>query len=275
MNWSEFHHPDISWPVVRRRAGTEIMEMLELAAVFLTRGGWGLLNKSCYPNTAAYRNATSRLRRQGLVVQRQAAAETPHLVLSDAGKELLPAYFYPEKHWDRRWNDIWYLLVYDVPEVDRKYRNVFRLFLKRMRMGCLQQSVWITPQDIRPDFDDLSKAANVDAFAYLFESRTVLGLANSAVVEDAWDFDGLNEVQTRYCEVMEKNLESLTGGAYGPDDLTTLLRMSLDAYHAAMVGDPLLPKRLLPANYAGRRVLTLHRKLLMEISAQLEGVSSV
>ncbi len=269
MKWTEFHHPDISWPVVRRRVGIELMEMLELSAVFLTRGGWGLLNQSCYPNHAAYLNATSRLRKNGLVVNRSESGQTPHLTLTAAGKSGLPPYFSPEKMWNRKWNGIWYLLVYDVPEIDRKYRDVLRQFLKRMRMGCLQQSVWVTPQDIRPDFDDLSKAVSIDAFAFLFEAKTVLGLPRNRVVEEAWNFGRLSLLQDRYCEVMEENIDRMEQGNCKAEELGPLMRLALDAYHSVFVEDPLLPMSLCPSNYRGMEVLSLHRTLFSKINERL------
>lgn len=266
MKWTEFHHPDISWPVVRRRAGIELMEMLEMASVFLTRGGWGLLNRSCYPNHAAYLNSTSRLRKNGLIVSRSGNGQTPHLSLTDAGKNDLPAYFSPEKSWNRKWGGIWYLLIYDVPEVDRKYRDVLRSFLKRMRMGCLQQSVWVTPQDIRPEFDDLSTAASLGAFAFLFEAKTVLGLPNNRVVEEAWNLARLCLLQDRYCAVMGENMAQLEQGNCSAEELGMLMRMALNAYHSVFVEDPLLPMSLYPATYRGVEVLSLHRKLFSKIN---------
>ncbi len=245
------------------------MELLDLTAVFLCKGGWGVLNRSCYPSNAAYRTATSRLRKQGLVAWREKESAIPRLRLTPAGKELIPAYFNPEKHWNRSWNKIWYLFVYDVPEADRAYRDVLRKFLKRKRMGCLQQSVWITPQDIRPDFDDLSKVAGVDAFAYLFESRTVLGLPNRRVVTDAWNFDRLQQNQAHYCSVMEINLEQLKKGNHPLDEIAELLRMSLDAYHAAMAEDPLLPEKLHPRGYLGKQVHALNKQFFSELDQQL------
>ena len=274
MKWCEFHHPDISWPVIRRRAGVEIMEMLEMVSLFLSRGGWGLLNQSCYPNQAAYRNATSRLCRRGLVVSRSVGGQTPHLMLSDAGLSDLPAYFAPEKMWEKKWNGIWYLLVYDVPEVDRKYRNVLRQFLKQMRMGCLQQSVWVTPQDIRPDFDDLSKAAGLDGFSFLFEAKTVLGLPSRRVVEEAWNFERLGQLQDHYCGVMEENIRRLEQDACSTEDLAVLMRLAMDAYHGVFSEDPLLPRSLHPAGYRGMEVLSLHRRLFEGLDKHLQVVSS-
>lgn len=273
MDWMRFHHPDISWPVVRRRAGLEIMELLDLAALFFTHGGWGVVNRSCYPNRAAFRNATSRLRRKGLIVSYVEKAKPPRLILSETGRGVLPDYFNPEKMWGRKWNKVWYLLVYDVPEVDRKYRNVLRQFLKRMRLGCLQQSVWVTPNDIRPEFDDLVMAASAGAFAYLFEARTVLGLPNRRVVEDAWNFDRVNELQEYYCSVAEENIARLLEGVHRVEELAELMRISLEGYHGAFVEDPLLPASLLPVDYQGRRALGLHRKLFSEISQQAQGIS--
>lgn len=269
MKWVEFHHPDISLPVVRRKIALEVVEMLELAALFMTRGGWAVLNRSCYPNTKAYRNAVYRLKKAGLVVHREGGGlETPRLQITPKAQGCLPDYFNPEPHWGKKWNRIWYLLVYDVPEKDRGYRNTLRRFLKQARLGCLQQSVWVTPRDIRPEFDDLVKGAAVDAFAFLFESRTVLGLPGREVVNRAWDMDRLHEIQLRYCETIEQNLERLADGC-SEADLGTLMRMGLQAYHAAFAEDPLLPNALLPRGYQGKRAYELHCRLMAGIGDKL------
>ena len=268
MKWAEFHHPDISIPVVRRRIALEMVEMLELAALFMSRGGWAVLNRACYPDKKAYNNATYRLRKAGLVVHRkEGSPDTPRLELTPLAKGRLPAYFNPEAQWGRRWNRIWYMLIYDVPEVDRAYRDVLRRFLKQERLGCLQQSVWVTPVDIRPQFDDLVKAAVVDSFAFLFESRTVLGLPSWRVAEQAWNLDQLYAVQRRYCDTVEENLIRLQAGC-NSEELGRLMRMSLQAFHSAFVGDPLLPQALLPRDYQGKRAWELHCRLMKDISVQ-------
>ncbi|VGO14715.1 hypothetical protein PDESU_03283 [Pontiella desulfatans] len=269
MKWVRFHHPDISIPVVRRKIALELMEMLQLSALFMTRGGWAVLNRSCYPDKKAYRNATYRLRKAGLVVHRkEEGPEIPRLELTPAAKESLPAYFNPEARWDKKWNTIWYMLVYDVPEADRPYRDVLRRFLKQERLGCLQQSVWVTPRDIRPQFDDLVKAAAVDSFAFLFESRTVLGLPNSRVADQAWNLDRLYDIQRRYCETTEQNLDLLAGSC-SDEEVGALMRLALEAFHSAFAEDPLLPSVLLPRNYQGRRAWELHCRMMSAIGQRL------
>ncbi|MEE9369376.1 MAG: PaaX family transcriptional regulator C-terminal domain-containing protein [Pontiella sp.] len=272
MKWIPFHHPDISFPVVRRRMAMEMVELLNAASCFASRGGWAVLNRACYPNRKLYREATYRLRNKGLIIkQSEDATKTPQLVLTKEGELTLPAFMAPEKFWNRKWNDIWYMLIYDVPEVDRHYRDVLRQFLKRLRLGCLQQSVWITPCDIRPEFDDLVKGASVDAFAYLFESRTVLGLPSRRVVDDAWNFDRLYNIQLHFCQVLEKNLERLADDPGSPEELAFLMRMSLDGLQAAYVEDPLLPRALLPSAYQGEKAFQKYQTLMAAIGDKLSG----
>jgi phenylacetic acid degradation operon negative regulatory protein len=268
MNWHTFHHPDISWPVMRRQAGIELLELLELTARLLLRGGWAEANRNTYPSNAAYKTAISRLGKQGLLINKGTGSSMPNLILTEEGAGCLPPYLQPEKYWNRSWNKIWYMLMYDVPESDRKYRNVLRQFLKRKRMGCLQKSVWVTPEDIRPDFDDLTKAANVGAYAFLFESRSVLGMKSEQIAEGAWNFDILEQLQSRFCSVTERNIELLSAGKHTPDELYALMRITADGYHGAMIHDPLLPWQLYPVGYAGKRVLSLYHKLIKEADRQ-------
>jgi phenylacetic acid degradation operon negative regulatory protein len=272
MTWHDFHHPDISWPVVRRHAKIEFMEFLELSSFFLSKGGWAAMNRSCYPSNQAYRSAKSRLLNQGLVTSRSVDGKSPHLWLTEKGKKIIPPYFHPERYWNRKWNKIWYMLIYDVPESDRAYRDVLRRFLKQKHLGCLQLSVWITPEDIRPEFDDLVQAANIDAFAFLFESKTVLGLPNHRIVNSAWDINRLQELQERFHAVTLKNLKRLQSATYPPQDLCNLLKISLNAYHAAMGEDPLLPDCLLPNGYAGKKAYSAHCTLLTEIDKQVKAL---
>ena len=268
--WKAFHHPDISLPVVRRRIGLELLEMLELFGEVAAHGVWAFLNNRSYPNHTACIRATDRLSKQGLLVELQ-GLDTPVLRISDEGSHSLEDYFRPEKQWGKRWSGIWYLLVYDVPEADRPYRNTLRQFLKKQRMGCFQKSVWITPRDIRPQYEDLELAASLGAFACLFEARTVLGMPAEKVVRESWDFDRLYDLQKRFCDVYAENLELLQSPL--APDLDTLMRLAaeeIDAYRIAFALDPLLPNALLPADYKGKEAYGLHVKIIHAIQSKLQ-----
>ena len=267
--WKAFHHPDISLPVVRRRMGLELLETLEFLGDLGLHHMYAVLRNETAPDHRARDRAIDRLAKQGLAVVRR-GLETPTLSISDVGLDSLQDYLRPEKWWNKTWSGIWYLLVFDVPEVDRAYRNTLRAFLKRLRLGCFQKSVWITPRDIRPDYDDLSETAALDAFACLFEAKTVLGMPAEKVVWESWDMDRLYEIQSHFCDLCRANAEALCGSGFvGQEELMDLVSLQLDAYRRAFVIDPLLPNALLPRDYRGREAYALHRDLSAEIRARL------
>ena len=244
--------------------------MLEFLGDVAAHGAWAFLRNRSYPDRSAYYNAVSRLSKQGLVIKER-GLDTPRLRISEEGAGMLDAYLRPEKYWNRKWNGIWNLLVYDVPEIDRSYRNVLRQFLRSHRMGCFQKSVWITPHDIRPQYADLQEAAAVEVFACLFEARTVLGMPSEKVVREAWDFDSLYDVQKRFCGIYTENLEILQGAA--SPDLDTLMRLAgeeIDAYRSAFYLDPLLPSELLPRDYIGKQAYSIHRLVLESIRNRIQ-----
>jgi phenylacetic acid degradation operon negative regulatory protein len=268
MNWKPFHHPDLSLPVVRRRASEEWIDILAgVGEILLTRGRCVEWNKT-YPTSTAYRSAMARLQKKGLIIRTTGHENLPRLILTEAGKRTRADYHDPDRFWSKRWNGIWYMLIFDVPEKERHYRDTLRKFLKQLRMGCLQRSVWITPQDIRPEYDDLEKTASIHAVAYLLESRTVLNEDQEEMVRNAWDFQKLNELHRRYIDIFTENLHAIPHTP-SEDALMELLYLESEAYIQSMACDPLLPRRLHPSDYLGPQVWDLHNQLRTAIAYAL------
>jgi len=242
--------------------------MKDVGEVLATNGRSMIWNKS-YPSQTAYNMAMSRMRKAGLIVRSNTAGKLPCLRLTTEAQNRLPAYHRPEELWNSKWNGIWYMLIFDVPEKERHYRDTLRGFLKRLRMGCLQKSVWITPRDIRPEYDSLEQAANVHAVSYLLESRTVLHQDTAEIVDESWNFDWLNELQERYISVFKKNLKQLKNGNNTAEYVMDLLYAEAEAYIQCMRRDPLLPNELLPQAYQGKDVFYLHRKIRKSIAEAL------
>lgn len=268
--WQWFDTPGFSLPVVRRRIGEELLDLLQMTGEMLVTRGRSLTWSRCFPSTVAYDGARRRLYQAGLVAYRREGGNDPVLRLTAKGEHTTDDIFHPERWWQRRWPGIWYLMVYDIPEKQRSYRNVLRHFLRRLRIGRLQASVWITPRDIRPEYDDLIKAAGIESYAYLFEARTVLGLPTEQVVRTAWPTDLLEQCQQWYCENARRNWDALRTKQLPQKTLWVSARETNRAFRAVMALDPLLPKVLWPARYRGEEVIAWHRRLLGELARQLE-----
>ncbi|MCK5844977.1 MAG: hypothetical protein KAG97_09735, partial [Victivallales bacterium] len=124
-------------PVIHRKVAEEWLDILCGVGEILASRGKSMQWNHSYPNRQAYHNAMTRLRKKGLLVQTNAREMLPRLTLTDHAKQARPDYENPEKFWNSRWNGVWYLLIFDVPETERHYRNTLRKFMKQMRMGCL------------------------------------------------------------------------------------------------------------------------------------------
>jgi len=153
------------------------------------------------------------------------------------------------------------VLIYDIDEKERVFRNGLRRFLCSQHMGCLQQSVWVSPLDIRPVYADLQTTLNVDSVAYLFEARTVLGRSSQSIVRDAWDFARLAEGHEQFIHAAEETMDDLLCGRVSAPDAARLVRLELAHYLSVMDRDPLLPRSLLPSDYRGMDVYDIHKKL--------------
>ncbi|MBT3294539.1 MAG: hypothetical protein HN919_19070 [Verrucomicrobia bacterium] len=264
-----FHNPDISVTVMRRQVGDLLMDGLFWYGRLMDAQNWHGVWGGAFPSGTACRSAVYRLRKQGLLVG-ELTGRFAQLALTDEGKRRLKRLHQPERMWRREWGGYWYMFMYDVPESSRHYRDVLRGFLKKQRLGCLQKSIYITPNDIRPDFADLREAIEVDQYAYLFESRTVLGLDPMAVVRDAWNWRAINGAHAWFIDKFQKKLIEVEHDLLDTPALQTLAREEMGAYVTVMDGDPLLPEPLLPQEYVGGVVLNLHRSITKAVAGKLK-----
>ncbi len=257
----DIHHPDISLPIVARKAGEELLELLTGAGMAVASQGRSLLWSRLYPSKSAFYAAKYRLKKQGLIVENlRTIYRQPELRITHKGKKQLNDSLFPEKRWNHKWRGRWYVIMFDIPERERTYRNKLRLFLKNMRMGMLQKSVWITPFDIRPVYQDLQKAASTEPYVCLMESRTVLGMQDKVLAHRAWNFNRLIDSQVHFCLHYEDIMGSTALDKLSVNDLFQALRDETSIYRTIMDFDPLLPFDLYPPTYKGRWMLNIHRQ---------------
>ncbi|MBU0678972.1 MAG: hypothetical protein KJ626_12750, partial [Verrucomicrobia bacterium] len=263
--------PDISFPVLRRRAADMFLDMLQAYGDLALRKGhsslaWG----TCFPSETACRSAQSRLNKAGVVAYRETGSNRPVLMVTDryTPKDI----FHPERFWKKKWHGTWSILMYDIPEEDRVFRNSLRRFLRRLRMGCLQKSVWVSPWDIRPSYDDLVQTVGIEFVAHLFEARSVLYRDPGEIVRAAWDFVSLSETQQEYVRYVKSTENAVSSGIVADEELEEYARNEMEAFATAMTDDPLLPKELHPHGYIGPDVHKAHLAFVETMRIRLKGI---
>jgi len=268
MRTTWFHHPQFCPRVLARRVTEELLDLLFLLGrAAAARGRYFPMYRGFKPS--AYYMAAHRLRRQGLVASVTRPGEIPQLRLEPKGLEHVSAALHPDRFWRQPWSGHWYVLVYDVPESQCRYRQTLRRHLKRLRMGNLQGSVWLAARDIRPDFDDLARVADLKQYAFLFEAHTVLGQTGKDLAGAAWDFLRLQQAQAWFLETLLAARRKLAGGQWTTAELLALLREQQSAYLTIMEDDPLLPLELWADGYKGVQVFQAHSDFVNAVVARL------
>ena len=183
----------------------------------------------------------------------------PRIVrLSQEGRHLARGGVDPEARWSREWDGTWRLVLFDVAEADRKIRDRLRRELGLARLGYLQGSVWISPDPL----DELrgkveSIAAKPEALLFI-EGRPCAGESDAAIVAGAWDFARINDAYRENLAVQA----TMPRPTDPPHRWRQWLERERQSWFAAVDLDPLLPHRLLPAEYLGREAHRSHRKAL-------------
>lgn len=79
----------------------------------------------------------------------------PIIKLTEKGKVKLLKYNLEELDIKKNWDGKWRLIIYDVETTKETQRNLFRRFLKKMKLYQLQKSVYLTPYECKDEIEYL------------------------------------------------------------------------------------------------------------------------
>ena len=95
-------------------------------------------------------NTISRLKKEGYLKEIETKGRKRYIATLK-GKAKILAYLKKDKKWDGKWR----IVVFDIPETERRMRNFFRKKLAEIGFRQLQESVWICPYDIADTVEEL------------------------------------------------------------------------------------------------------------------------
>ena len=175
----------------------------------------------------------------------------------------------PESCWRRVWDGRWRMVLFDLPVAQSTARDRLRNHLRRRGFGHLQNSVWISPDPLQEEKDILAGSrVNVESLI-LLEARPCAGETDEEIVAGAWDFAEINRLYAKHLQVLgsrpTRPLRSEAEAQY----LRKWAGQERIAWLAAVSEDPLLPERLLPRDYLGRKAWRSRWKTLREAAGQM------
>lgn len=112
----------------------------------------------------------NRLEKQGIIIR----SEDDKLSINPRYLGLLDRInvinFRPKKG---MWDGIWRIVIFDIPEKQRHYRDILRQKLVEAGAIRVQKSVWLTPVDLKPLIDYLRDQSGLGNHVQLIESKNI------------------------------------------------------------------------------------------------------
>ena len=104
---------------------------------------------------AAYAKSFFNLQRQGYVKKGRDEKNQSFFHLTPKGRLSVLKYLHLEKLAKRKWDRHWRIVIFDIPEREKKWRERLRSRLRALGFQGLQESVYITPFSVPEELDDL------------------------------------------------------------------------------------------------------------------------
>jgi phenylacetic acid degradation operon negative regulatory protein len=254
------------------RAGSLIMTIFGDA--IMPRGGaitLGSLIKLATPfglSERLVRTATARLAHDGWV-KAQRVGKLSEYRLSGGGRERFAEAtqrIYGESN--SKWPGRWTLVV--LPAMPAAARHRLRKELTWQGFGELASGVFAHP-DVPVHGVELSlEGADSPADAFIFEADLAAHGVPARLVDLGWDLVDLAKRYQRFVRRFERAAAALRAQPADPASGFVLRTLLIHEYRRLHLRDPLLPKRLLPANWPGHRAAELCRDIYGRVFAASE-----
>ncbi|MCG2691372.1 hypothetical protein L6272_00945, partial [Microgenomates group bacterium] len=160
--------------------------------------------------------------------------------------DFLPQYD-PVRTWDKRL----YLITYDIPEKERKNRDLLRRFLKKIGCGLLQESLWITPYNPKKVINEYVAEAGLEELILISDMGKDGEIGQEDIRELINRVYGLDKLNERWREFINKAAEK---------KYREMERVSW--FSSILKDDPQLPFELLPDNWQGEKAWQIVKPLL-------------
>jgi phenylacetic acid degradation operon negative regulatory protein len=204
----------------------------------------------------AVRSSISRLKQRGVLEpgRRDGAAG---YALSARGRDILAEG--DRRIFDRpraRPGDGWLLVVFSVPEPERRRRHALRSRLTWLGFGTVSAGVWIAPGHLAGETAEVLERGGLSGYVSLFRADYLAFGDLREQVGHWWDLDRLQDLYQEFLASAGPLLARWDGaGPPGPADEAAFADYvrALTAWRRLPFLDPGLPAELLPAAWNGLR----------------------
>lgn len=123
------------------------------------------------------RKTFGTLRRERLITIVPAPNGKTKVLLTEAGKKRVLEYQLEEMRIPKmnRWDHVWRLVMFDIPERYKKARGALREKIREFGFYQLQKSVWVHPYQCRNEIDFITEIFEVSPYVRIAEATHIDG----------------------------------------------------------------------------------------------------
>ena len=166
-----------------------------------------------------------------------------------------PTLFLKQKKWDQKWR----VVVFDIEETNRKTRDLLRNYLKYYGFGYLQKSVWISPYDVFDKFKNIIEKYKIANKVILFETIK-FSFDNENIANQVWPINKLNNEYFNFYKKLQE-IEKLLNNKIELQNINFSFKKIYKELVQTIFKDPHLPYEVLPKNWYYRKTVNLAKKI--------------
>lgn len=144
-----------------------------------------------------------------------------------------------------KWDGVWRLLVYDIPEKERGKRDRLRLYLKNLGFGKIQGSCWVSPYDFSGQIHAFCANLNILRYICLYEGKFFAGKNTDVLVEEVWGLNKIHRQYQEFIELCESSQEKIRKNDILPHECCKVYFKIYSAFSELTRNDPFLPRDFL------------------------------
>jgi phenylacetic acid degradation operon negative regulatory protein len=156
---------------------------------------------------------------------------------------------------NHKWDGMWRILSYSVPEDIRELRNQLRKELTWTGFGMISNSTWISPNPLEEQTLEMIRNYKLEDYTTLFTSAVIVSHDNQYLIKNGWNLDAIQEDYRTFIEKYRSRYEQLKEKVWTntlTDQEAFVERTELvHTYRKFLFQDPGFPQDLLPPNWNG------------------------
>ncbi|TCM93285.1 PaaX family transcriptional regulator [Paenibacillus sp. BK033] len=215
------------------------------------------------------RNALSKLKKDGYAE----SAERSRYKATPLGEEFIRIINAKPGLYGKEWDGQWCMVMFEIPESERRRRDSFRSELLQLGFGSLYKSVYVSPWDYREEVIRLALQCEVTEYITVTNTRIVHNGITPEKAASLWPLEELQELYREkerwFREGLEPALTELEAAGTGTGGGLPLFVLFLELGEViAELGlrDPMLPDPLLPEAWTGKLLLGQFQACLRRIA---------